>query len=415
MRDDRGRAAPGKGRPAPASGRAAPAPMTTGAEEEMLRARSRHAGAVPDPPVPAVLALDPDLDVGILPPSRIPAREVLATRWVWLSLAGLFACCFVASLSSYTAALAIGVVDAGLWTAVVACAVVLSWFLPLEEERWRWSLPVLVVLGTGLLFLRRVLLLRYLGGTANAADLLHVYSTNLMLFLSAAGAGYAVFYHFRRADTEQVESRLQAALARANLQLLEMQVDPHFLFNTLNSVAALIERDAEGAVELLRALRRLLARADAATPRQTVPLADEMELMRVYLAVEQRRLGPRLRVVWRVAADAECAEVPRLVLQTLAENAVRHGVAALRRGGTVEIGARRAGARLHAWVEDDGQGLTAARSTRTGLGIAGTRDRLRHLYGADHAFEVRDREGGGVRAWIDIPFVVADDAPEVAA
>jgi hypothetical protein len=394
--------------------------MTSGAEEEMFRARSPLGGPAIDPPDPAALPAlppDPDLDVGIVLPSRIPAREVLRNRWVWLSLAALFGVTAVTGVLSAPrpggAWMAAGVADAVGWTAIFSAAVALSWLLPLDEGRWRRSVPALVAAGTAIIVARIWAVNTLAGVPLEAGDLVLLYPMHLLFFLSNAGAGYAIFFHYRRRDSEEVESRLQAALARANLQLLEMQVDPHFLFNTLNSVAALIGRDPDGAVELLRALKRLLARAECTAQRQTVALADEVELVRVYLAIEQRRLGARLRVEWRVDPRAEEAEVPRLVLQTLVENAVRHGVAALRRGGTVEIGARRAGERLHAWVEDDGAGMHAATPSRRGIGIAGTRERLRHLYGAGHVFEVGDRPGGGVRAWIDLPFTLPDGAAEV--
>jgi anti-sigma regulatory factor (Ser/Thr protein kinase) len=334
---------------------------------------------------------------------------VFGNPWVWLSFATLFTFQFVASLISYDSPstgvrVRIGIMDGCSWIAVFAVTLALAWFFPLEDGRWKRSVPLLLACGTVLLYLR-LAVLPLLGPTEpGPVALLDLFPTNLMAFMSEAGAGYAVFYHFRSRDSEEVANRLQAALARANLQLLETQIDPHFLFNTLNSVAALIQRDAEGAVELLRGLQRLVLRADAAAAQQTIAVAEEMELVRVYLAIEQRRLGSRLRVQWRVEPEAARAALPRLVLQTLAENAVRHGVAPLRRGGTVEIGARREGSRLHAWIEDDGAGLGAPRPGRGGIGMSNTAARLRHLYGADHAFHVRERPGGGVRAWIDIPF-----------
>ena len=343
-------------------------------------------------------------------PARLPAREVLANPWVWASLGALFAVQLTGTLAANWSLdlpdlLRVMVVDGGGWLVVSALACVLAWLLPLDEGRWAWSLPLVAACGLATTWLRLEVGCRLLVVPWPAwYGFLLLFPVNLLLFMGIVGSAHAIFYFFRSRDAEQVASRLEAALARANLQLLEMQMDPHFLFNALNSVGALMQRDREAAVDLIGALRRLLARDDARAARQTVPLFEELELVRVYLQIEQRRLGPRLRVEWRVDPGACAAAVPRLVLQTLAENAVRHGVAPLRRGGTVEIGARPEGARLQAWVSDDGVGLRAGGAGRGGIGLGNTEARLRHLYGGDHRFEVRTRAGGGVQAWIDIPF-----------
>jgi two-component sensor histidine kinase len=296
--------------------------------------------------------------------------------------------------------------DGLTWTAVFFCAVALAWLLPLDGGRWKRNVPLLVLGGTAVLYTRLALLATFgatLPGPVPYAALM-LYPTQIVAFLTDAGVGYAFLYFFRQRDGELSAMRLEAALARAQLQLLETQMDPHFLFNTLNSVAALMHRDAAGAVELLHGLRRLLARTAGSAGQQTVPLAEELEVVRLYLAIEQRRLGARLRVSWREEPDAEQAAIPRLVLQTLAENAVRHGIARVRAGGTVEVGARREGSRLSAWVRDDGAGLGAQAARGRGIGLSNTRARLAHLYGADHRFDVREREGGGVEARVVVPF-----------
>jgi signal transduction histidine kinase len=346
----------------------------------------------------------------------VSAGELFANPWVWVSVAAIM----VTQLSVAVAynlgraplgdAVRVGALDGVAWSAQMAAMAVAAWFLPLEGGRWRRSIPAILGVAGAVATVRVAVVHGMFGlppGLA-AIELLPQYVVGL---LSGAGAGYAIFYYFRRRDREEVAARLDAALARANVQLLEMRTDPHFLFNTLNSVAALLERHPGDAVELLGALKRLVARAETTAARATVPLDEEMELVRAYLQIEQRRLGARLSVAWRVDPAAGAAPIPRLVLQTLVENAVRHGIAPLRRGGTVEIGARTRGGRLQAWVRDDGAGLRAAAGGREGIGLAGTAARLRHLYGADHRFEVSARAEGGVEARIDIPLETADGDP----
>jgi two-component system, LytTR family, sensor kinase len=188
-------------------------------------------------------------------------------------------------------------------------------------------------------------------------------------------------------------SRLEADLVRAELEILKLQLQPHFLFNTLQSIAVLVKKDPDAAVRVTRDLAALL-RVALRRSGQITTLAAELELVRHYLDIEQVRFGDRLQIVWDVAEDAMSCSVPELMLQPIVENAVRHGATQRTDGGTVTIRARRAG-RLILEVADDGPPF-ASDDERIGLGA--TRTRLRNLYGDGHVFAI---EGKTVR--IEVP------------
>ncbi|HYR27513.1 MAG TPA: histidine kinase [Thermoanaerobaculia bacterium] len=188
-------------------------------------------------------------------------------------------------------------------------------------------------------------------------------------------------------------ARLEADLVRAELEILKLQLQPHFLFNTLQSIAVLVKKDPDAAVTMTRDLASLL-RVALRRGGQTTTLGAELELVRHYLAIEQVRFGDRLRIVWDVDAAAESCVVPELMLQPIVENAVRHGATQNQDGGTVTIRARRE-QRLIVEVIDDGPPF-ADFEERIGLGA--TRSRLQNLYGDDHLFAI---EGKTVR--IEVP------------
>ena len=201
---------------------------------------------------------------------------------------------------------------------------------------------------------------------------------------------------------------LGAQLDRARLAALEAQLRPHFLFNALNAAVVLVRRgSADRAVTVLTGLADLMRYAmDNRDP--LVPLDAELAFVRGYLGIEEVRLAERLR--WRVVADAEAAGslVPRLVLQPLVENAVRHGVAKQLRGGEIVVSARLEGERLCLTVDDDGAGL--AESFVEGIGLTNTRARLETIYHGQATLALQPRAGGGSIAQVTIPRVSATRA-----
>lgn len=202
-------------------------------------------------------------------------------------------------------------------------------------------------------------------------------------------------------------SRLQSQLIQARLEALRAQLNPHFLFNVLNTIAMLVRRQANaealrGIVGLSQLLRQILDRRAA----PEVSLGEELALVEHFLAIEQLRYPDRLQVRIRVGRGVLEAQVPNLLLQPLVENAVRHGVGCRKEAGLVEIVASRRRDALILEVRDDGPGLPHGWRPEDGLGLglANTRERLEGLYGPHHRFELRNNTRGGVEALIRIPF-----------
>ncbi len=215
-------------------------------------------------------------------------------------------------------------------------------------------------------------------------------------------------------------AELKAQLTTAHLRALQGQLRPHFLFNTLNTIAELVHRDPDAADHMITRLGGLLRRSFDAGGEQEVSLASELEFLRDYSEIVCARFQGRIAITTTIDPEALRARVPSLLLQPLVENAVRHGLEPRAEGGTVEIVARRRLDLLEVEVRDDGCGLPREDATgqsvwREGVGLRNTGDRLRHRYGTDHRFSVRPRVTGGTIVAIQIPFVVAgpvrDDQP----
>jgi two-component system, LytTR family, sensor kinase len=226
----------------------------------------------------------------------------------------------------------------------------------------------------------------------------------LWLFWAMLGVCHALDYYDKYRDGQLRAAYLETGLTRARLQLLKTQLHPHFLFNTLNAVSALIYTDVEAAERVLARLGDLLRLALEDFGVQEAPLSRELEVVRHYLEIEQARLGPRLRVVWKIAPEVTDALVPTFMLQPLIENAIRHGIAPRSEPGRIEITARREGAQLYVEVRDDGPGLRAGSISGNGVGLANTRARLLHLYGEDQQFEIINDARGGCAARVFLPF-----------
>jgi sensor histidine kinase YesM len=191
-------------------------------------------------------------------------------------------------------------------------------------------------------------------------------------------------------------------LQRAQLEALRSQLIPHFLFNTLHSIAELIHENPRHAEQMVLQLGELL-RKSLKTQALEVPLAEELEFIRSYLAIEQTRLGERLELRWKIDPAVLGARVPSLILQPIVENAVRHGIAASPRGGRLEIAAARIDDQLRLEVRDNGPGFKPDDdATRSGIGLSNTRARLERLYGDRAGFTLT--HDGGVVASLALPW-----------
>jgi LytS/YehU family sensor histidine kinase len=192
-----------------------------------------------------------------------------------------------------------------------------------------------------------------------------------------------------------------------------MQLHPHFLFNTLNAISALMHKDVRLADRLISRLGELLRTTLDDPGTQEVPLRRELEFLTPYLGIEQARLGPRLTVRLDVDDDFLDARVPYLILQPLVENAIRHGLAPRTGAGRLLIQARRDNGRLVLEVADDGVGVRLGRDFKEGIGLSNTRARLQALYGDEQSLALRPAVGGGLVVTATLPY--REDPPPAPA
>ena len=229
---------------------------------------------------------------------------------------------------------------------------------------------------------------------------------DLLVVVVLLVAGNALGAHHRARRLERREARLEVELARAQLEALRLEIHPHFLFNTLNSIAALIRvKDNSRALEMLIGLSELM-RATVDGPRDhLVPLSTEIDFVRRYVDLQRARFADRLEVRWEIEPASLEVPVPTLLLQPLVENAIRHGTAPQSTSCRVTISARLDRARLGLRVADDGVGLPAGfdLSRDAGTGLNNTASRLRQLYGPAASLHVVPGDGGGTVAEVILP------------
>jgi sensor histidine kinase YesM len=212
-------------------------------------------------------------------------------------------------------------------------------------------------------------------------------------------------------EVRLVEAQLREEAARAELAALQARINPHFFFNTLNTITSLMDEDPQRAQEVVQTLADLFRYTFKVADAGPVPLREELEFTRGYLEIEQARFGDRLRVQWQVDDEANRVSVPGLILQPLVENAVAHGIAPLARGGRLTISGRLDDSRLCLEVEDDGAGPgdAAGGAFREGHGLANVNKRLETYYRGRASLELtRNPDGRGAIARIVIPRKPAD-------
>jgi signal transduction histidine kinase len=248
-----------------------------------------------------------------------------------------------------------------------------------------------------------------------------MYLTNLdwalMTYSAIIGLSYALAYYQESQERALKAAHLETRLAEARLRTLEAELHPHFLFNTLHAISALMHRDVEAADRTLMRLSDLLRMTLENIGQQEVTLIAELDFLSKYLQIEQTRFADRLMVRYDIQPDALDVLVPSLVLQPLVENAIKHGVARKAGRGHIDISARREGDKLRLEVRDDGVGLSedALTALQKGIGVSTTRARLQHLFGADYRFEFH-RQPEGLTVLVGIPWrAAADHAPHDAS
>lgn len=238
---------------------------------------------------------------------------------------------------------------------------------------------------------------------------LHKFYNSLLAYVFLYGAILAVTYGLdsreRLARQRTETARLNEQLSKAQLDALRRQVEPHFLFNTLNAIAGLVrEHRNDAAVSMIVGLSDFLRRVIKDSPGQQVRLAEEMEFTQKYLDIEKMRLADRLRVSVNVPHELLSAQVPGLILQPIVENAIKHGISKRVNGGEICITADRSNGMLRLSVANDGPVLARDEQTDSGIGLSNVRTRLHGLYGNQFRLTIKNRDQTGVEVSVSLPF-----------
>lgn len=306
---------------------------------------------------------------------------------------------------------------AALWFAVTPLILPLARRFPLDRRSWfrnvLFHILIGVTLSVLLLFIYAVLS-RALGLVSGRQSLSESFRGLLVSNLHAEiltywmiiGISQTIDYYRKYRERELRASQLETKLAQAQLDALRMQLHPHFLFNTLNSISVLMADDVKSARRMLTRLGDLLRASLATEHTHEVTLKEELELLQNYLDIEQTRFHDRLTVQVEIDPDVLDARVPNLILQPLVENAIRHGIAPRSDEGVIEIRAARENGMVKLKVSDNGVGFgdQTEHVFSKGIGLSNTRERLNQLYGAAHHFEITTADRAGFEVTIAIPF-----------
>ena len=234
-------------------------------------------------------------------------------------------------------------------------------------------------------------------GLFNLAALLNFVSGSILRNTAVIAIQQAYLY-FRQ--SQERAFRLQ----QAELEMLKMQMQPHFFFNTLNAISALMYRSPKEADRMIIQLGDMFRIALRKDKTQEISLKEELEFTQAFLQIHKTLMGKRLQTEWDIEPEALGAQVPNLILQPLAENAVQHGLSPLEEGGRITISAAKQNGNLLLQVTDNGIGFDSAIKRFGGIGLSNTRARLENLYGAQQKFSINEASAGGVSVKIEIPF-----------
>jgi two-component system, LytTR family, sensor kinase len=332
---------------------------------------------------------------------------------IWMTLQYL---AVYAGQITFAAAASRGVMGAVVWAVITFIAFALS--RRFRIDRKPRALAVVVHTLAGAVLASCEVVAAYYGmellgwGTdASFAEMfLGVYPSNILFYWLFVGVGHGLEYYrfYRQRDSQAAQ--LAARLARSELEMLKSQLHPHFLFNTLHAISALMHRDVKAADRMIARLSELLRVSLDYSGTQEVSLQEELAFLEPYVEIERVRLGERLTVEYDIQPGVLDACVPHMLLQPLVENAIRHGIAPRAQPGSIRIRARGRRDMLDIEVVDDGRGMPPGRSANGGVGLANTRARLEQLYGDDFNFEPRNAAGGGFRVALTIPYRPIDVA-----
>jgi LytS/YehU family sensor histidine kinase len=307
-----------------------------------------------------------------------------------------------------------------LVTCAYLCAVLtplvlwLGWRWPIGSNTWKRSLPIhlaasLLLTGLGVFVEASIGWLPHTGKWPYSDALRHYFTQHTQISITAYWALLGALHIYRMYDQARLRelhaARLETQLRDAQLTALQTQLQPHFLFNTLQAATMLIHEDPEGAEEILLSLSELLRVSLQAFGRQEIPLRAEIEFLKHYTAIQQRHFGDRLRFDFQIEEQCELCAVPSLLLQPLVENAVRHGIGVRKQSDLISVRAFRDQHRLNIEIENNVSVLEDKLETLLlrGVGLANTIARLAQLYGSAQSFKIRNLSPQGVLVSISTP------------
>ncbi|HEY6253680.1 MAG TPA: histidine kinase [Candidatus Angelobacter sp.] len=344
--------------------------------------------------------------------------------WPWV-LAGWSTLILIQVTQSYTFSVEVGfpwnwtyslryaVVELFFW--IIMTGVIVHWSesYSLEGAERRKNFAALLVLTGATLLIHaayRVLLHHVMYNDPVRRPILHLFTFQLVdISLADAAVFWAIVGISQAIRSAQRAQQREHELTKAQLEMLKAQLQPHFLFNTLNSISWLMRKDVEAADNVIASLSAFLRTTLTVPGAEEVTLREELQVLNVYLAIEQARFQGRLNIIMNVDPDTLGCKVPGLLLQPMVENAVRHGVGRIQGAGRVEIGARREGPDLRLWILDNGPGMARPDAQREGIGMSNTRARLEKYYGQGQSLRFNERVEGGAKVDIRLPFRVSRD------
>ncbi|HSB11939.1 MAG TPA: histidine kinase [Blastocatellia bacterium] len=306
-----------------------------------------------------------------------------------------------------------------IWAGLTPCILWLARRVPIERTNWLHRgivhFGASVVIGFATRVLHDLMFFFLLANSGRQLSftrlLMNVYFMSdygVMIYWLILLISYALDYQKRYREGEVRATRLEAQLAQAQLQALKMQLHPHFLFNTLHSISALIHKDPVAADKMIARLGDFLRLTLENSGMQEVSLGQELEFLKCYLEIERIRFQDRLTVQMDIEPSTLGARLPNLILQPIVENAIRHGISPRTRPGRIEIGAKRLNGTLQVAVTDNGPGLPSDSNTgsivKEGVGLSNTEARLKQLYGTEHRFDLSNTSKGGLTVVLEIPF-----------
>lgn len=313
------------------------------------------------------------------------------------------------------------------WYIFAVLAVPVIWLanrIPLERGDWRRRLTIHVV--ASLVFSVLWMALRAIMAaalevnpdrtplgfwTAFTYALVATFFFNVLIYWAVVSVTHTVRLYRRDRDRELRTAELETRLARARLQALQMQLNPHFLFNTLHAISSLMHTNVDAADRMLVRLSELLRYALESTEEHEAPLHRELNFLQRYIEIEQTRFGDRLAIEKNIAPETLDALLPNLVLQPIIENAIQHGVEPHARRGQIVLESRREGDTLCVEIRDNGGGLPAGAQLQEGVGLSNCRARLEQLYGDRAKFRLGKAPEGGLAVNIVVPWHTRENGP----